>query len=301
MTHNTGTGAINFDHTIVHNVNGDSMVSFADLPQENFDALAQGFTPRATDVFIATYPRSGTTWTRQIVHLLINRGEQGDTDFYQTVPYLEFSLTGLSAAEHVQYLMELTTQRYLATHLPYNFMPRSQAEQGRYIYVARNPKDCAVSCYYFYRSLDVIGFTGSWDDFFELFVGGHTGYGNYFDHVLDWWRASRQTDKILFLTYEQMYQDLPGVIAQIAAFIDLPVTPEIVAATATQTQFDTMRQNPKANMDDVIVPRPEFPHKHLRKGKVGDWRTLFSREQNDRMDAVCQNKWVAVGLEFAFV
>lgn len=291
---------IPFNHTIVHNEQGDTMVTFADTPQAAIDTLLHRFRPRTDDLFVATYPRCGTTWTRQIVHLLLNGGVQGETNFHETVPYLDFSLLGMGPVDHVQHLMGLTTSRYLATHLPYNFMPGVNNGQGRYIYVARNPKDCAVSYYYFCLSLAEIGFDGSWDDFFELFMNGHTAYGNYFDHVLGWWQASRQRNNILFVTYEQMHQDLPGSVARIADFMALPATAAAIEATAAQTRFATMRENPKANMDDVMIPRAEHPHKHLRKGKVGDWRTLFTADQNARMDAVYQEKWVSAGLEISF-
>ena len=34
------------------------------------DILAGGFVTHADDVFVVTYPRAGTTWTAQIVHLM---------------------------------------------------------------------------------------------------------------------------------------------------------------------------------------------------------------------------------------
>ncbi len=291
---------IPFNHTIIANGQGATMVSFPELPQAMFDCLHHGFAPRADDLFVVTYPRSGTTWTRQILHLLLNNGEQGESDFHQTVPYLDYSMIGLPVPEHVEYLMGLTTPRYLTTHFPYNFMPIAGTALGRYIYVARNPKDCAVSTYYFYLSLAHMGFDGAWPAFFELFMNGLVINGDCFDHVLGWWQASRQCDNILFLTYEQMHKDLPGVVAQIARFLDLPTTPAVIAATAEQTRFGAMRQNPKANMDDINIPRPEHPYHHLRKGQVGDWRTLFTAEQSTRIDARYQAQWVSAGLTIEF-
>lgn len=300
MTEKPTSIAIPFNHTIIYNDQGQSMVSFPEMPQAMFDCLRRGFVPRADDLFVVTYPRSGTTWTRQILHLLCNGGEQGESDFHQTVPYLDYSMIGLPVPEHVDYLMGLTTPRYLTTHFPYNFMPDAGTALGRYIYVARNPKDCAVSTYYFYLSLAHMGFDGTWAEFFELYMAGLVINGDGFAHVLGWWQASQMGDNILFLTYEQLQKDLPDAVAQIAHFIGMPTTPAIIAAIAEQTRFGAMRQNPKANMDDINIPRPEHPYHHLRKGQVGNWRDLFTAEQNARMEARYQEEWVRAGLTIEF-
>jgi hypothetical protein len=289
-----------FNHTLLVNDRGDSIVSFAEMPQQMFDVLRLGFVPRSDDVFVVTYPRSGTTWTRQILHLLLNHGQQGDTDFHQTVPYLDYSMIGLPIPEHVEYLMGMDQQRYLTTHFPYNFMPKAGTSLGRYIYVARNPKDCAVSTYYFYLSLAQIGFDGSWEEFFELFIRGLVFSGDCFDHVLGWWQANQEADNILFLTYEGMHRDPAGTVAQIAHFIGVSASPEVIAATVEQTMFNAMRSNPKANMEDINVPRPEHPYHHLRNGQVGDWRNLFTPQQSARIDARYQEEWAKVGLTIEF-
>jgi hypothetical protein len=47
---------------------------------------------------------------------------------------------------------------------------RNDAEPCKYIYVARNPKDCAVSLFHHMRAFKGFEFTGEWDEFFELFM-----------------------------------------------------------------------------------------------------------------------------------
>ena len=59
---------------------------------------------------------------------------------------------------------------------------------SKYIYVARNPKDTAVSYYHHKLSLTHYGFNGSWDYFFEQYLIGRVSHGSWFDHVLEWWK-----------------------------------------------------------------------------------------------------------------
>ena len=63
---------------------------------------------------------------------------------------------------------------------------------AKYIYVARNPKDVAVSFYYHLLRMKSIG-NLEWDEFFEMFISGRTMFGPWFDHVLEWWQNKGQT------------------------------------------------------------------------------------------------------------
>lgn len=76
------------------------------------------------------------------------------------------------------------------------------------IYVARNPKDQAVSYHQYHQTAQYLG-GKKWNfsDFLKLYENGHLVYGSWFDHVLPWWELSQKNpDKIMFLTYEQLNQ-----------------------------------------------------------------------------------------------
>ena len=61
--------------------------------------------------------------------------------------------------------------------------------QAKYLYVARNPFDCAVSFYHhtrgFVRHYDFA--EGTWETFFDCFLRGEVDFGDYFDHLVSWW------------------------------------------------------------------------------------------------------------------
>uniref|UniRef100_A0A1X7T1I4 Sulfotransferase domain-containing protein n=1 Tax=Amphimedon queenslandica TaxID=400682 RepID=A0A1X7T1I4_AMPQE len=59
---------------------------------------------------------------------------------------------------------------------------------AKYIYIARNPKDVAVSYYYHAKRFTHFDFTGDWNCFFEFFMKGEVPFGLWFDHVLEWWK-----------------------------------------------------------------------------------------------------------------
>jgi hypothetical protein len=60
----------------------------AQITQQKFDDLTANFTTRPDDVIIVSYPKSGSTWARQIVKLI--QGDGIDTGHvWSNNPWLE--------------------------------------------------------------------------------------------------------------------------------------------------------------------------------------------------------------------
>jgi len=71
----------------------------------------------------------------------------------------------------------MPSPRLMKSHLSYKNTPKSASKdtQCKYIYVARNPKDVAVSYFQFVRSLIIFsnGYNGPWEFFLKLFMEGN--------------------------------------------------------------------------------------------------------------------------------
>ena len=169
---------------------------------------------RPDDIWIVSYPKAGTTWTQQIVKLINNNGEDDDVKIDESIPWVEMF--------NDKYRFDLdsySSPRAFKSHFPYHLMPCGLPSNtpGRYIYVARNPKDVAVSMYHHAQAL--VGFPKmEWDVFFELFIAGKFPFGDYFEHVLGWWKH-RDDPNVLFIKYEDMQKDLHSSIEKIARFL----------------------------------------------------------------------------------
>jgi hypothetical protein len=265
------------------------------ITQREIDIIANEFVVLNDDVFVATYPRAGTTWTEQIVHLLVNHGEQGDQVLTEAVLWLE---TTPNRVEDFAAFQKVTDRRRLFTsHLPYALMPDLGGTDAKCVYVARNPKDVAVSYYYHDKSKG--GYEGTWEEHFNLFLQGKVMFGSYFDHVLPWWEASqRQRENILFLKYEDMKRDLTATVTRIAEFIGVAADQKLVERVVAGSGFEAMATHTGTNFD--WVPQREGVPKHYRKGMVGDWRNHFSEAQNQQLDALYRQKMTGTGLRFDF-
>jgi hypothetical protein len=240
-------------------------------------ASGLGYRPLASDVFVASYPKCGTTWMQYVVYLLMNGGSPlpSGRKLEEFFPHLEEV-----GAEGVGVLPE---RRMIKTHLPFAMTP--YRPDARYVYVARNPFDCAVSFYHHTR-----GFVhhydfadGTFDDFFECFIRGEVDFGDYFAHLSSW-HAERNAPNILFVTYERMRADTESVIAEVAAFIGEPAASAardraMLRAICEESSFRSMSRDQRRWSSARPAGMPEF----VRKGIVGDWRGTFTPEQARRL------------------
>ena len=119
------------------------------------------FVPRPDDIFVVTYPRSGTTWMQMILYQLTTDGSMEISHIAQHSPWFERS------ADSDQGYEDRAAPRVFKSHLPFEQIPKGP---GRYIYVARDGRDVAVSYFNFYRSHN--GYKGTFAEFFELFLCG---------------------------------------------------------------------------------------------------------------------------------
>ena len=234
------------------------------------------YRPSAGDIFVASYPKCGTTWLQYIVWLLIRgRPLTANESLAELFPHLEEVGSEVVAA--------LPGPRLIKTHLAFGLMP--YAAEARYLVILRNPFDCAVSFFHhttgFPRHYDFAG--GSFAAFFECFLRGEVDFGNYFDHLLSWHEA-RTRPNVHFLVYEAMCADPHAAVRQVAAMLGesaqaAVATADALEAVVRETSVEAMRRDQLRWSSQ----RPSWATGFVRLGQVGDWQSLFTPEQLRRL------------------
>ena len=257
----------------------------------------KSFELRPDDVWVVSYPKSGTTWAQQIVKLIRNGGKDDGRKITDAIPFVDM-VTKDPIFYYQVNLQELPFPRAFKSHFTYDLMPCGlpSTKPCKYIYVARNPKDVAVSLFHFFEANKLFPPDCKFSDFLSTFMKGDVGYGSWFDHVLGWW-AHRENPNILFLKYEDMKKDLTGSVQKIATFIGSTINKEQLEDVVKQCEFESMKSNPLANYswESAHQAKP-----FMRKGVVGDWRNHFSDEESTQFDTLYTEKMERSGLVFDF-
>jgi hypothetical protein len=252
---------------------------------------ATSYAPRPEDVFVATQMKCGTTWMQHVVYEVIHRGggdivASGRT-LYGLCPWLE----GRRSAPLDQAPLPGTGRatRIIKTHLPAGLCPRSAG--ARFIYVARHPAACFASCMDF-----VATNVGPMAPALPAYEAWFTSpdlmwWGTWTDHVRGWWERAQQDGNVLFVTFEEMKRDLPGVARKVAGFLGVaPLTEAELANVVEKCGFAYMQEH----QDSFEMQPPHLLQTEaelFRRGSVDRHRDVPA-EARQRIMA-----WAARGLE----
>jgi len=182
----------------------------------DFKAGYLDFVSRPDDIFVVTYPRSGTTWMQMILYQITTDGNMDFTHICEVSPWFERFLS-FNVMEGKDF-EKFSSPRVIKSHLPFQEIPKGP---GKYIYVARSGKDVAVSYYHLYKSH--LHFQGSFDDFYKLFIKGKVLFGSWFKHVADW-KKHRDDQNVLFLEYEDLLKDFGTCLQKIIKFCGIELS-----------------------------------------------------------------------------
>ncbi|KAG1649846.1 Sulfotransferase family cytosolic 2B member 1 [Nymphon striatum] len=256
------------------------------------------YAPRDSDIFIVSYPKSGTTWMQMIVWLLLNDLEPPKyIDQLTDDNFLEY----FAGKEGVSKMKE---PRQIKSHLPFDLIPFNP--KAKYIHVCRNPFDVCVSLYKHTYGFKKYYFDGSMDEFFEYFHKGETygfiksfpksvnwlqkiitqnivsktvEFGDYYSHLSSWYEQSHPN--ILFVTFEEMKENIKGVVENIVKFIGGEIEARasqdgFIDKLVKMSKFSEMQKLPQK---EIMKEGQAF----VSQGKAGNFSNALNKDQCNRL------------------
>lgn len=218
------------------------------------------FGEKDDDIYVATFPRSGTTCVQMILYQLTTDGHMDFEHIDDVSPWIHWAVLKNKPIKPV------SSPRIIKTHDSYDEM--SRVKKGRFIFVIRNGFDVINSLYYHFKSYRDSNL--SFDDVFKMKIKG------WFSYVSDW-IEDRSGIQILYLRYEDLLQDIEREVKKIVAFCELDVGAGKIRTAIERSRFDFLKRH-QAKFGE----QPEH-HKiydqFIRRGKAGQGIQRASREQ----------------------
>jgi aryl sulfotransferase len=261
-----------------------------DLHNHHMDStIWDRFAFRDDDVIVATYAKSGTTWTQQIVGQLVFNGAP-DVPIHAISPWLDLRVMPPDVLEQLE---AQTHRRIIKTHLPLDALTFSP--KARYLYVARDGRDVLWSLYNHHASAN--------DLFYQLLneapgrVGPPIGrpdpdirryflhwlendgapFWSFWENIATWW-AARDLPNVRLVHFNALKADPEGEIRAIAEFLGCDVTEDRWPEILEHCSFDYMKQNAQnvAPLGGAIFDGGA--QSFINKGVNGRWRDVLTAE-----------------------
>ncbi|XVF00173.1 hypothetical protein REPUB_Repub03eG0262400 [Reevesia pubescens] len=268
------------------------------------------FQARDSDVILATIPKSGTTWIKALTFAVVNRKCFANSNKnhplltsnpHDLVPFLEYKIY---ANDRIPDLSGIPKPRLFGTHVPFASLEESMKSSNcRIVYVCRNPFDTFISSWHYINKLRPQSLPPfPLEEAFNMYCKGVIGFGPFWEHMLGYWKESMERpQKVLFMKYEDMKEDIISHLKMLANFLGVPFSNEkekegVIENIAKLCSFD--------NLKDLEVNKcgksiKNFENKHLfRKGEIGDWANHLSPSMVEQLSKIMEEKFGDCVLKF---
>lgn len=271
-------------------------------------ANGREFTPRASDVFIVTYPKCGTTWMTQLCHQIrcvrharklgmpASATATSDESADAGVPSSCFSMRFGEITEVVPWDIlakdcdqRLDDEQFLTGPEAFAKTPlrprlfkshetaAAVARGGKYVCVVRDPADVFFSFHAFlpaYMGLERGAV--SMEAFCDAIFAGASHSGDVWSHFLGWLDRREETkseERVLTVSFEEMKRDLRAVARRVGRFLkthpeDHELTESDLDFVTRMSGFERMRAD-AARFDDHFVRRKMWARVGIPES---DWR-----------------------------
>jgi aryl sulfotransferase len=255
---------------------------------------------RDDDIVVATWAKSGTTLTQQMVSELVSNGGEGEADLHAS-PWVDVRFM-MPLTDMIAMLDAQMHRRFLKTHLSFDATPFSP--RLKYVFIGRDARDVLWSAYSHCMSFTPLAWQainaaeGPWPkwtapgldvrDYYLQWLETDTTPGfhdlSFWSHIQSWW-DQRRAPNVLLLHYANLIADLPGELRRLAAFLDIDIDEDRFPAMVAHCGIDHMRAQGAANpMMEAFFESGAASF--FNKGVNGRWRDVLSADEAARCDAV---------------
>ncbi|KAL3844572.1 hypothetical protein ACJIZ3_001975 [Penstemon smallii] len=278
--------------------------------------VVENFKPLPTDVILASFPKTGTTWLKALLHSITNRSSKETTPSSLTFNHPQELIPSLETKLYVNEIQSNGTEsgvikdpkntRVLGTHIPYQILVDIlNSSDCKIVYVTRNPKDTLISLWHFVQKAKSVE-QEPWEleIAVEQFCKGVLPFGPYYEHVLAYREQSmKRPEKVFFVSYEELKEDSKNCVKKIAEFLGCPFEgeneeEEEVEQIVKSCSFEILSEHEVNKSSDLPNGFPLPYSSFFRKGEVGDHLNYLDDEMIRKIDDITREKFHGSGFMY---
>lgn len=240
------------------------------------------------DVFLVSFPKSGNTWIRFLIGNLANPETPATfANIHVLVPDPE------GTAKKI--LDRVPRPRIIKSHECFD--PR----YPRAMYIARDPRDVALSQYHYHRKCRKIDDDYPIEKFITRFLAGQTcPHGSWGENVSTWLVTRKNDPRFLLLRYEDLIENTPRELSKIATFLGIDAGKERISQAVERSSADNMRmlEKEQSHLSSLTkTSRKDLPF--VRAAGSGGWRSGLPEAQVARIEAAWSPLMRSLGYELS--
>merc|ERR1712176_777799 len=114
----------------------------------------------------------------------------------------------------------------------------------------------------------------------------------FFEYTANWW-PYRHEPNVLLLHYKNLRKNMSEGVAQLAKFLDIPLSDELYQKVAYKTSIEYMKTKPERVCYRFGYPGNEFCHsnEHLNKGQADKGKDFFTEDMLQKWNDAEQRYW----------
>jgi len=246
------------------------------------------------DVFLASYPRSGSTWLRFMLFEILCGEDPGFRRIENRLPEIQWHRGAPPILP--------SGGRLIKTHEQY------RKNYKRAVLLVRDVRDVFLSAYARGSQDGIVQLLskGDMDSFLQVFMDGTAlQMGSWQEHSRSWLESpTAKNGNLLVVKYEELRKNPEPILAQLLEFVGITPDMQVICKAIEDNTLHQMRakedREKKAGEQSILLG----PHKNageegrfVRKGSVGGWRDKLADAQLEFIDRYAGDVLMTLGYE----
>jgi hypothetical protein len=250
---------------------------------------------KSQDAFLASFPRSGSTWLRFMLYEILSGEDAGFRKIEDRLPEIHRHRGSQAILPG--------GGRLIKTHENY------RSDYKRAVLLVRDVRDVFLSVYNSFTALDLTKFVsqGDMDSFLLSFLEGKVIHsGSWQRHTQSWLESPlAKNGNLLVVRYEDLRKNPEQKLQELLQFVGIPADSRVIRRAIENNTLQQMRAKEdkakKAGETSILLGRRteafDEVSRFVRKGAVGGWRDKLTEAQVKLFEQYAGDTLATVGYE----
>lgn len=232
---------------------------------------------RVDDIYIAAFPRSGSTWLRTILVNILDPSAKSDPDIFNAkIPAVSI--------RNASVINKLQSPRLIMTHSCW----RPSIKKA--VYLIRDGRDAFISTYHYHTTRNEIDM--SIEEYYRQYCSGV--YGVTWEKNINSWVLNRKNNianDLLIIKFEELKKNTCATISEVCKFIKIDAENELIKSAIYDASIQKAKEIEKQRQGNISDSNASF----YRTGDPNQWKKKIYSEVIKQFEIKSEKALIGLG------